>query len=142
MIHGFVISACAIYDVYYLNAWDRLDFPNNSFEKFWGSWSYAYFMVDSIMMIYLNIHDAAILLHHAVIIIGYTIMLYTGYGGPVQFVALYAGELSNLPMHIRQLLKGCGRRNTNIYDVFEWSYFILYFYGRLIVALILCYRMT
>lgn len=99
MIHGFMISGCAIYDVFYNDAWARIDSPNNHFEKFWGAWSLAYFLVDSVMMVALNIHDAAILLHHGVILIGYSIMLHSNYGGAIQFIALYAGELSNLPMH-------------------------------------------
>lgn len=99
MIHGFVISACAIYDVFVNDDWNRLDSPNNHFEKFWGAWSFAYFITDSIMMVYLNIHDAAILLHHGVILVGWSIMIHTDYGGAILFTSLYAGELSNLPMH-------------------------------------------
>ena len=49
-------------------------------------------------------------------------------------LGLFVAEVSNPAMHIRIMLRNVGKRYTRAYEVAEYTYFILYFFGRVVIG--------
>ena len=73
IIHGVIILGCGAYEVFVSKT--EIQDPNNWFEQFWGAWSMAYFIHDTVMMLILGLADTAILIHHFVITVGFIVMI-------------------------------------------------------------------
>ena len=49
-------------------------------------------------------------------------------------LGLFVSEVSNPAMHIRIMLRNLGKRYTRAYEVAEYTYFISFFIGRVIIG--------
>lgn len=67
--------------------------------------------------------DTGLVLHHSFSILGYVSSLLSQYGSMVSIGGLFYAEISNVPMHIRMILKGIGLRYTKSYEWSENIYF-------------------
>jgi len=47
---------------------------------------------------------------------------------------LFVAEVSNPPMHMRVMLRNIGKRYTLAYEVAEYAYFVIFFFGRIIMG--------
>ena len=49
-------------------------------------------------------------------------------------LGLFVAEVSNPAMHIRIMLRNMGKRYTRAYEVAEYTYFITFFFGRVVIG--------
>lgn len=62
----------------------------------------------------------------------YAATMSSGYGGAIVLVALFYGEISNSPMHLRTVIKHFGLRHTLAYEVLDWTFILSYLIARLV----------
>jgi len=85
-------------------------------------------------MAYFGLLDVAMIIHHGVVMVGYTVVLAQGNSASFLVNALYVSEVSNPIMHIRMVLKHLELRHTKAYEVSELSYILLFIYGRILLG--------
>jgi hypothetical protein len=95
---------------------------STSFEELIMSISVGYFTYDLFAMIYLNICDRSMLIHHFLCISGLGSGLFTGYAAEILVGGLFLTEVSNPAMHSRVILKHLGKRYTKAYESSEITY--------------------
>ena len=78
------------------------------------------------------------MLHHAAVVTSYLTVLYCGFGGYANIIGLMFGEISNLPMHVRNILRTYNLKFTKIYDLTEVIYLYSYVIARAIIIPFLC----
>ncbi len=113
---------------------------NTNFETFLLQFSDGYFLYDLLAMAYLGILDKSMLIHHSICIGGLTGGLITKTSADILVSALFLTEISNPAMHFRVILRLLGLRYTKAYEVAEYTYMILYIFGRVGLGLPVLYR--
>ena len=73
-------------------------------------------------------------IHHILVIFGLLITLGQNSGTGYCVLGLFVSEVSNPAMHIRIMLRNLGKRYTRAYEVAEYTYFISFFIGRVIIG--------
>ena len=94
----------------------------------------SYFTYDLIDMWYRGLLEKDMCIHHLLCICGILQVLIVGGGGYFVVLGLFVAEISNPPMHCRILLRNVGLRYTKAYEFFEYMYFMLFFFGRVIIG--------
>jgi len=85
-------------------------------------------------MAFLGILDFDMFLHHLLCIVGMASVLITDVGAGFAGIALFVTEVSNPPMHFRVILRMSGLRYSKAYEVAEYTYFVLFFIGRMLIG--------
>lgn len=98
------------------------------------SLSLGYFNYDLIICIIFGIWDWKLVWHHGLAIIGFLTPILLGKGVFVLVLALFLGESSNFPMHVRALLKFFYLKHTKIYELFDIMYFLIYIFARGVIS--------
>ena len=49
-------------------------------------------------------------------------------------LGLFVAEVSNPAMHVRIMLRNVGKRYTRAYEVAEYTYFLTFFFGRVVIG--------
>jgi len=91
--------------------------------------SMGYFIYDLFACIYYNIWDRALVIHHFLCIFGYLVSEYTG-TSTLSMCGIFYGEISNLFMHVRAMLRLAGRKHTRFYEMMEMIYMTTYIIAR------------
>lgn len=73
-------------------------------------------------------------LHHFLCIGGIIVVLLSGHDACHVVAGLFVAEVSNPPMHVRVMLRNLGKRYTLAYEVAEYAYFVLFFFGRVVMG--------
>ena len=92
--------------------------------------SIGYFIYDTIACVYYGLWDGKLLIHHFMTSMGLGGSSFTGKGGCAILLGIVIAEISNFPMHMRQILKNHGLRHTRTYEYLERLYFTLYIIAR------------
>ena len=96
--------------------------------------SMSYFLYDLLACIYYDLSDTGLLLHHSTAILGYANVLVLKLGATLSLCNYYiyiynikdgllCAEISNLPMHLRVILRNLNLRYTLLYETCEYMYF-------------------
>ena len=96
--------------------------------------SCGYFTYDFLAMAVLGLLDLDMTIHHLLCISGMVVTLYLGKGANFIVYGLFVAEVSNPSMHMRIMLKHIGLRYSRSYEVAEFIYFIMFFFGRMVVG--------
>ena len=94
----------------------------------------GYFIYDFLAMAYYRLLDGSMTIHHTMVLFGYGSCLLQKVGANYGMIGIYATEVSNPVMHIRNILRHLGMRYTKAYETMEISFMMLYFYGRLLIG--------
>lgn len=86
----------------------------------------AYLTLDGIFMKWENFLDFGNLMHHCIGIAVYSQFAYSGFDYSIMAYHLLPGEISNVAMHLREIIKRCGLRYSKIYYLNDYSYYIEY----------------
>lgn len=107
---------------------------NSDFEKLIILNSAGYFTYDFVAMAYFGLLDKGMFVHHFMCILGMLICLYENISANYLVAGLFISEISNPIMHARMVLKHLGLRYTKAYEVSEFSYIMLYTFGRIFIG--------
>ncbi len=100
--------------------------------------SMSYFLYDLVACIHYDLSDTSLLLHHTSAMTGYGFAVFSTFGGMtaicninliiviIYIDGLFVAEISNLPMHLRIILRNINLRYTLMYELCEYTYFALY----------------
>ncbi len=61
-------------------------------------------------------------------------MLLEGHDAVHVVAGLFVAEVSNPAMHVRVMLRNLGKRYTKAYEVAEYTYFVMFFFGRVLMG--------
>lgn len=92
--------------------------------------SLTYFIYDFTACVVYNIYDTSLVLHHSASIIGFTVAYFAEYGASNSILGLFLAEASNLPMHLRVILRSHNMRHTLLYEYSELAYLVIYIISR------------
>jgi hypothetical protein len=112
---------------------------NSVYQRNVMIFSVSYFAYDLIAMAFEGILDISMIFHHPLCIFGFTLPLYENISGNYAMMALFSSEISNPPMHLRHIMRLTGRRYTKLYELSEITFILLYFFGRIIIAVPIAY---
>jgi len=99
---------------------------NSVLELIMLSNTLAYLTLDTVFMKYENFLDTGNLIHHFFGVSVYSSLAYLGHDYTFMAIHLLPGELSNVAMHMREIIKRCGLRYTKIYYLNDYTYYIEY----------------
>ena len=85
-------------------------------------------------MAYFGLLDKGMFVHHFMCVIGMSTCLYENISANYLVAGLFISEISNPIMHVRMVLKHLGLRYTKSYEVSEFSYIMLYTFGRIFIG--------
>jgi len=94
----------------------------------------GYFLYDMISMGYFHLLDLDMTIHHSLCIAGICVVLNGGHDAGFVVAGLFVAEVSNPAMHMRVMLRDIGKRYTKAYEVAEYIYFVMFFFGRVIMG--------
>lgn len=94
----------------------------------------GYFLYDMISMAWFKLLDLDMTVHHSLCIAGICVVLNEGHDGGFVVAGLFVAEVSNPAMHMRVMLRDLGKRYTKAYEVAEYTYFVMFFFGRVIMG--------
>ncbi|EGR32764.1 hypothetical protein IMG5_071070, partial [Ichthyophthirius multifiliis] len=126
--HGLTAFYLSLYSIIYNQ--DQLDGKNTNFQNFIFIQSAGYFFYDTFAMIYYNIHDKGILIHHVVVQISYLVSIVYQYGGTESLWALIFAEVTNWSMNFRLIVKQLGLKHTKLYQFLEYHFISFYIVSR------------
>jgi len=92
--------------------------------------STAYFITDAIACTNFGLADGGLYLHHSLAIGGYVSGILATYGATDGIWGIFYAEISNLPMHLRAIVKNLGFRYTRLYETLEIIYIVVYSIAR------------
>ena len=95
--------------------------------------STSYFIYDTVWMLFEGLMDTAMAIHHPLVLVGFMIPLYENTSGQFNMLAIFFSEISNPPMHLRNILRTSGRKHSKFYEMNEILFIALYMFARLIV---------
>lgn len=102
--------------------------------------STSYFINDLISCNVFGLANGGLYFHHAFAISGYLSGIIGTYGAADGIYGIYYAEVSNLPMHLRVILKNFGLRYTKMYELMEVIYMVTYSISRgIFVPILLVY---
>eukprot|EP00347_Sterkiella_histriomuscorum_P003722 403363195 len=136
-LHGTVSMFLAAYNTYFLHS--ECGQKNTKFEEHIMIISCGYFFYDFMVMIYFNLMDRSMFVHHFICMIGMAYCVISDFSAHVLIAALFVSEISNPAMHVRVVLKHLNKRYTKAYESCELMYIILYIFGRMILGLPILY---
>ena len=94
----------------------------------------GYFTYDFLSMAWFGLLEIDMCLHHTFCVLGIMEVLYMDSGAGFLVWGLFVAEVSNPPMHVRILLRNIGLRYTGAYEMAEYCYFMLFFFGRVMIG--------
>lgn len=94
----------------------------------------GYFMYDVAGMYCFGLLDIDMAVHHCLCIGGIIVVLLSGHDACHVVAGLFVAEVSNPPMHVRVMLRNLGKRYTMAYEVAEYCYFVMFFFGRVVMG--------
>lgn len=94
----------------------------------------GYFLYDVACMAKFGLLELDMALHHGLCIVGIIVVLLDGHDTCHVVAGLFVAEVSNPAMHMRVMLRNIGKRYTLCYEVAEYAYFVMFFFGRVIMG--------
>jgi hypothetical protein len=131
-IHGTVCLLLSSYHVYH--APTECGEETNALEYFVLVMSGGYFSYDFLSMAYFKLLDLDMAVHHMLCIGGILQVLLRNVGTGFVVGGLFVAEVSNPAMHSRIMLRNLGKRYTYAYEIAEYTYFMMFFFGRVIMG--------
>jgi hypothetical protein len=108
--------------------------PTSKLSYFTLIFSGSYFTYDFLCMAYFGLLEIDMFIHHLLCILGILQVLLYNNGANYVVLGLFIAEVSNPPMHCRILLRNIGKRYSRAYELAEYMYFMLFFFGRIIIG--------
>jgi hypothetical protein len=112
---------------------------NTSYQRNVMIFSVSYFTYDLLAMFFEGLLDKAMVIHHPLCMFGFGLPLYENISGNYAMMALFSSEISNPPMQVRHMMRLTGRRYTKAYEFAEICFILLYFFGRIVIAVPIAY---
>jgi hypothetical protein len=133
--HGIVSLGLSAYYLY-VNGLEGIRYgkPCNAYEAMVLMNTTSYFLYDLTGLYLTNIIDSFCVLHHGMCIMAMLASLYGGSGGGEIVGCIFVSEVSNPCMHLRVLLQSVNLRYTKSYERLEYSFIILYIWGRVYIG--------
>ena len=94
----------------------------------------GYFLYDVIGMWWFGLLEIDMAIHHSLCIAGIVVVLIEGHDAVHVVAGLFVAEVSNPAMHVRVMLRNLGKRYTKAYEVAEYTYFVMFFFGRIVIG--------
>ena len=91
-------------------------------------------MYDVAGMFCFGLLETDMAVHHCLCIGGIIVVLLSGHDACHVVAGLFVAEVSNPPMHVRVMLRNLGLRYTMAYEVAEYCYFVMFFFGRVVMG--------
>ena len=92
----------------------------------------GYFLYDVIGMWWFGLLEMDMTIHHSLCIGGIVVVLLQGQDAALVVAGLFVAEVSNPAMHVRVMLRNIGKRYTKAYEAAEYTYFVMFFFGRVV----------
>lgn len=102
LLHGTTIFILSSYSISF---WREYGQPNDELENLVMITSLGYFVYNTILMIVIFPLDWYIMIHHILTLISLGIPYFTGKHGTEAIMVLFLMEISNAPMHIKEILR-------------------------------------
>lgn len=99
---------------------------NSTLELIALSNTMAYLTMDGVFMQYEKFLDMGNFLHHLIGVLIYGSIAYGGFDFTFFALHLLPGEISNVAMHLREIIKRCGMRYTKLYYLNDYMYYCEY----------------
>ena len=131
-IHGLLILLLSAYQVYF--AFTECGDATNATEYFILTLSGGYFCYDFIAMAWFKLLDKDMAIHHMLCVSGIVVVIAQNMGSGFVVQGLFVAEVSNPAMHMRVMLRNLGKRYTRAYELSEYAYFMMFFFGRIIIG--------
>ena len=128
IVHGLLSFSLACIDVFGHKC--SMNQPTSNFQSNILLSSLGYFLYDLIACYYYGLFDMDLLIHHAVASLGLAWGVFSGWGASCAITGIVITEVSNFPMHVRNIARNFGRKHTKIYEYNERAYFFLYIVSR------------
>ena len=96
--------------------------------------SAGYFTYDVVGMYLFGLLEIDMMIHHSLCIFGIIMVVLSGHDTCHVVAGLFVAEVSNPAMHMRVMLRNIGKRYTLAYEYAEYCYFIMFFFGRVIMG--------
>ncbi|CDW86390.1 transmembrane protein 56 [Stylonychia lemnae] len=103
---------------------------NNTYELMMLANTSSYLVMDGIFMWTEGFLDGGNLMHHVFGIMGYYAIAYFQHDYTHMALHMVPAEFSNVPMHMREILKRMGMRYTWSYYINDFAYYLTYFMCR------------
>lgn len=131
-VHGLVALVLSGYAIYFFEYGCG---DQNTLLQYWIlALSGGYFTYDLVGMKLFGLLTFDMLVHHLLCIFGILITLYQGHDACHVVAGLFVAEVSNPAMHVRTMLRNLGMRYTKIHDTAEIIYFVMFFFGRVLIG--------
>lgn len=137
-MHGSLLCLLSGYHFYFTPG--SCGSPNTKMENNILIMAVGYFCYDFVLMAYLGLLDFPMTFHHFICIVGMFSSVSGGKSSSLLVSASFIAEISNPPMHLRQILRMIGLRYTKIYEACEISFISLYIFGRFLMGFGLCWK--
>jgi hypothetical protein len=85
-------------------------------------------------MAYYGLLDWAMTIHHFMCIVSLCSSLISDTTANLLLCAMFVAEISNPPMHFRAILRQVGLRYSQLYEIMELTFLILYMFGRIVMG--------
>jgi hypothetical protein len=129
-VHGFLAMLAGGY--HFLQGGAECGETNTELQRMVMVFSLSYFIYDTFAMAAEGILDVSMMIHHPLCLAGLFIPLYENISGNFCMLAIFLSEISNPPMHLRQMLRLTGRRYTKSYEAVEIMFIMMYCYARFV----------
>lgn len=94
----------------------------------------GYFIYDVLGMYLFGLLELDMLIHHSLCIGGILAVVLSGHDLCHVVAGLFVAEVSNPAMHMRVMLRNIGKRYTLAYEYAEYTYFVMFFFGRIVMG--------
>ncbi len=94
----------------------------------------GYFIYDVVGMYLFGLLELDMMIHHSLCIGGIIAVVLSGHDLCHVVAGLFVAEVSNPAMHMRVMLRNIGKRYTLAYEYAEYTYFIMFFFGRVVMG--------
>lgn len=133
LVHGSLSFLYGSYHMYYFSN-PECGMVNDKAQRYCLMLSMAYFIYDSLCMLFEGTIDTFIVIHHIFAFMGLYFPYLENINGIYSMLGIFMGEISNPIMHTKNLLKLNGMKYTQAYEVSEIIFLIIYYIARALLA--------
>lgn len=131
-VHGLVALVLSAISMYMVG--QSCGEANTNLEYLILANSGGYFLYDVLGMWWFGLLEFDMGIHHALCIGGIIVVLLGGHNSSNVVAGLFVAEVSNPAMHVRVMLRNIGKRYTKAYEAAEYTYFVMYIFGRVLIG--------
>lgn len=139
--HAVLVCTMAGWSGFVLGPWPFTDpgGPMTRMEYITCNVCLGYFLFDFLWCLYFQTEGAVMLLHHALSILGNTLIIYLNVSGTEMMAAIFGSELTNPFLQLRWFLREAGNHKTWYGELNDAVFMLLFFCLRIVVGSNLLY---